>query len=164
MPLPYYIDPDPSAVGGEAYWIEGYADGDALIGASNISAITSSGASANFIIDTNVQFNIQSSSAIIGSEVLDGYILIAANTNMATIGTVVYLGATSIDISTIPNFVGNATYETEGHMFSNSAFSVSGGYAREGISNLSVSCIVSVIGREKWEPVPDTPEIWTPVG
>ena len=33
MALPYYVEPDPSATGGEAYWLEGYAVGDAKLAA-----------------------------------------------------------------------------------------------------------------------------------
>ena len=38
----YYVQPDPSAVGGEAYWLEGYAVGDAKFAAAQSDATSAS--------------------------------------------------------------------------------------------------------------------------
>lgn len=50
----YYVQPDPSAVGGEAYWLEGYAVGDAKFAAAQSDATSASLVASSRVKETGL--------------------------------------------------------------------------------------------------------------
>lgn len=68
----YYVQPEPSAVGGEAYWLEGYAVGDAKFAAAQSDAVSATLAASSRVKLTGLRADGTSSSFFGGNRVFSG--------------------------------------------------------------------------------------------
>lgn len=152
----YYVEPDPLAAGGEAYWLEGYAVGDA-----KLAGLASSGASA---VDTGA-IRVRES----------GHLTQASSTSITASTRVKFTGLAS---------GANVTTFFGGNRVAARAIVQEGGSANlAGVTRIRIvavaheGTITTVIsGRKKWEPEaapvdqfvdvaasPTTPDLWIDV-
>jgi hypothetical protein len=68
----YYVQPEPSAVGGETYWLEGYAVGDAKFAAAQSDAVSATLAASSRVKLTGLRADGTSSSFFGGNRVFSG--------------------------------------------------------------------------------------------
>lgn len=68
----YYVQPEPSAVGGEAYWLEGYAVGDAKFAAAQSEGISTTLIASSRVKETGLRPDGTSTSFFGGNRVVAG--------------------------------------------------------------------------------------------
>ena len=124
----YYVQPEPSASGGEAYWLEGYAVGDAKFAAAQSDGTSTTLAAPTRVQLAGVQSDGTSSSLFGGNRVVAGALVQEPVTATVTGVTRVRQGSIRAD-GTSATLIGGNRVRSIGVLSEGSATTLAGGNA-----------------------------------
>jgi len=139
-----YVELDATAVGGENYWVEGYAEGDPLLAAAAVSSTSEDVAIAAYRVQSTGYLTAASSES-------DCAPVAVRPTGVLSVGEVTtFFGGNYISATGIVSFPESPCYVFS-QLVRTAAFRSDG----------DVTTLAS--GRKKWETVDESTDIWTEV-